>query len=190
MTITVEQIGRRYYLVGNSFPYRDQLRDAGCHWDAGRKAWWTGKREDADDVAARCNKAEEKFKQSPAARAEREEKRRGDGDSTVVAGRAEYKGRKYYIVGRIERGRTQWDDRVHAVTSGDGNKCLLTFRDGSTTFWAAARECQVTKRYSKPQSIGDLAHFAERLKAGDVPVCRNCGSPSCDGARGGHCEED
>lgn len=30
--ITVNKIGRRYYLVGNSFPYRDQFRAAGAHW--------------------------------------------------------------------------------------------------------------------------------------------------------------
>lgn len=28
------------------------------------------------------------------------------------------------------------------------------------------------------------------LKAGRIDTCSFCGSPSCDGARGGHCEED
>ena len=47
-TITVERVGRRSYLRGDTLPVRGLLREAGCHWDADARAWWIG-----DDATAR-----------------------------------------------------------------------------------------------------------------------------------------
>lgn len=42
-TIKVEKQGRRFYITGDTYPLRTQLRTAGCKWDPTKKAWWTGK---------------------------------------------------------------------------------------------------------------------------------------------------
>jgi len=38
--IEVKKEGRRYYLLGNTFPYKDDLRGFGANWDPQRRAWW------------------------------------------------------------------------------------------------------------------------------------------------------
>lgn len=194
MSITIETVGRRHYITGNTYPMKDQIRAAGCHWDGERRAWWTAKR----DVADRFAGAE-----APAAEATNQ----SGGDNTVVAGSATYQDKTYYIVGRVVRGRTRWDDRVDMVTAKDGARVLLAYRDGSRTFWAptgfdptattihprdiGGEDCaRIVRRYSKPQTIGGLRRFAADLKAGKIATCRHCGSPSCEGAHGGPCEED
>lgn len=50
-TIQIETVGRRHYIVGNTYPIKDRLRTAGCKWDSERKAWWTGKAETAQQFA-------------------------------------------------------------------------------------------------------------------------------------------
>lgn len=67
---------------------------------------------------------------------------------------------------------------------------LLLFADGSKQFWADRTAVSVEKTYSKPQTIAGLRRFAADLRDGKIRTCAMCGSPSCDGARGGHCEED
>jgi hypothetical protein len=52
--ISIEKQGRRYYLVGNTYPVKDSLRDAGAHWDRDRGAWWTSKSDVAEQFAARA----------------------------------------------------------------------------------------------------------------------------------------
>jgi hypothetical protein len=151
MTISVQVEGRRAYIVGNTYPVRDAIRAAGAHWDGERKAWWTGKKEEAEQLIARLN-------QSAAAQS----KTPRDGLNSVVAGRAEYKGKTYYIAGRVNRG----DDSVSAVTTQDGAKILLYFRDGSSQFWAARAEVSIVKHYDRPQTIRDLKEYAERAKQG------------------------
>jgi len=37
--------------MGDTYPIRSQLRDAGCSWDRDRKAWWTGKAALAAELA-------------------------------------------------------------------------------------------------------------------------------------------
>src|SRR5690606_3647419 len=90
------------------------------------------------------------------------------GRDQVVAGTATYKGRTYYVAGKIDRGRTHWDDSVDAVTTRDGSKYLLCFRDGSKSFWAARAEVQLLKVYRKPQTIGRPLDFAEEATAAGV----------------------
>jgi hypothetical protein len=42
----------KHYITGNTFPVKDQLRQLGCRWDAGRKAWYTEDAEIAAKAAA------------------------------------------------------------------------------------------------------------------------------------------
>lgn len=54
--ITMETVGKRVYLNGNTFPVKDALKRAGCHWDGDRRAWWigVGKREAVLDIIGRA----------------------------------------------------------------------------------------------------------------------------------------
>lgn len=52
-TITIQTEGRRHYLVGDTYPIKSAIRAAGCKWDADKGAWWTGKRETAEALAAK-----------------------------------------------------------------------------------------------------------------------------------------
>lgn len=50
--ITVERVGRRSYLRGDTLSVRGYLRSQGCHWDADAKAWWIGSDTEAQRIAA------------------------------------------------------------------------------------------------------------------------------------------
>ena len=159
MTITIDQQGRRFYLRGNTFPIKDRLRTAGCKWDADAKCWYTGKRELAEQLAGQPEQSAPQVEEVSA-----QTDQKGPGDEAIVAARATYKGHTYYVAGRVDRGRTHWDDRVSAVATRDGAKLLLYSRDGKLQFWAARDLVSVTKSYDKPQTIGKLRRFAEKAK--------------------------
>src|SRR5690606_13952379 len=53
-SVTIEKQGRRYYLVGNTYPVKDALKNAGAHWDRDRGAWWTSKADVAERFAAQA----------------------------------------------------------------------------------------------------------------------------------------
>lgn len=197
MTITTQTEGRRTYIMGDTYPIRDTLRAGGAPWDADRKAWWLGDRDRAAALAAKIGPATEPTN-APA---------EAPCTNATVAGRAVYKGKTYYIAGRVVRGRTHWDDRVAAVTTRDGAKIMLYSRDGKCKFWAPLPQygavvkvgaapdpsaAQITKTYDKPQTIGSLRRFAAEARDGfpGRTTCYMCGSPSCDGAGGGLCEHD
>lgn len=184
MSITLQTEGRRVYAIGNTFALKDAIRAAGGHWDDGRKAWWVGVANRTvleRAVATLASPSEQPSREAPGAEA-------------LVAGKATYKGKTYYLAGRIERGRTHRDDRVAPIHSGDGRKVLLYSLDGSIKFWAPLQQysdrvkvadinadpncAQTQKLYSKPQTIGALAEFSARNKREakdtgiDCPVCR------------------
>lgn len=163
---TVAQEGRRFYLQGLPFEAKDRAKALGCKFDWDRKCWWTGKRAVAEQVAGSVNatSSDSEPKSSPSS-----SDRPAPGRDQIVAGKAQYKGKTYYQAGRIVRGRTHWDDRVEEITTLDGAKLLLCFRDGSKSFWAARSECKTVKTYTKPQTIGRLLDFAAEAKqAGGV----------------------
>jgi len=159
--ITVERVGRRSYLTGNTYPVKDAIRNAGGHWDAERKAWWLGDDVKARSIAQQSAGAATTSSNSSGAEAP---KREAPGLEATVAGRAEYKGKTFYVAGRVIRGRTHWDDQVGEVTSRDGSSVLLYFRDGSSSFWAKTADVRVVKSYRKPTTIKSLRDFAERAK--------------------------
>lgn len=184
--IAVQSEGRRHYLTGDTYSVKDRLRGAGCKWDPERRAWWTGKQETAEQLVAQLQSG---------AQATPPDDDQPQPQKQYVAGKATYKGRTYYIAGRVNRGRTHYDDQVDAVTSRDGSKMLLLFRDGSSQFWADRCSVEVLKSYDRPQTIVGLQRYAEQIRAngGAHPnACPNCGSTSCSTAYGrpGLCDED
>jgi hypothetical protein len=165
MSIQLQIEGRRTYIIGNTYAFRDQIRAIGAHWDAGRKAWWTAKRAEAEALVAALVSTPvvaDTAASTPASKAPR------DGADSMVAGRVEYKGKTYYLAGRIARGRTHWDDRVEPVVTQDGSKALLIFRDASSQFWAPREATSMVKRYDKPQTINGLKRFADQQKKAEA----------------------
>lgn len=154
--IIVQTEGRRFYLIGNTYPIRRELRSAGAKWDAGRKAWWTSKHEVVDKfVGAAPQNAAQKSDL--------------DGLYTKVTGRAKYKGHSYYLLWSGETKR--------------GQAAKLCFRDGSKSFWADLSAVQIIKCYEQPRSIKSLQEYAEVHKhvehTGDYPnghryLCDEC----------------
>ena len=49
--LTVERVGRRSYIRGDTMAVRGVLKAGGAHWDPDAKAWWVGKHEDAVKLA-------------------------------------------------------------------------------------------------------------------------------------------
>ncbi len=154
MTVTITRIGRRSYIQA---PYaaKDILRNAGCHWDAAQKSWWTGSQAEAERLAAKIAARE------PSS-AEDEKAMMLARDCEHIIGRAQYQGHAYYLVGEGVR--------------ADGSAWMrLLFRDGSRTFFAAAGEAQVT-RYQSTRTLTDLREYAAAKAAaqsgdGRSPLC-------------------
>ncbi len=163
MGLAIEIEGTRAYITGDSYAYRTQLKSAGCHWDGDRKQWWIG-------VAKRANVEAIVTGPAPESAPQREQ-REAPGEDAAVAGRATYKGKTYYVAGRIERGRTRYDDHVRPVETRDGAKVLLYFRDGSSSFWAARSEVQVVRSYQRPTTIARLRAYAEEAKSHGTDEC-------------------
>lgn len=148
--IQIEQVGRRFYLVGNTFAIKDQIKAAGGHWDGDKRAWWVSKAEKALEIVGHPSAA-------PAASGEAQKPAPGgltDGDK--VEGKATYKGKPYILV---------WEGRTSR-----GQAAKLAFSDGSKVFWANAGEYQITKRYevreyrgrSEPMTFGRLKALREK----------------------------
>lgn len=134
MTIQLQSEGRRHYLVGNTYPIKDQLRAAGAKWDAGRKAWWIGKLDVAQKLAGSGSEASSDSRSSDYLTRE-----------SRIAGKATYRGKPYILV---------WEG-----TTSRGRACKLAFSDGSKVFWADASEVQVTKRYEDREYGGRVEHM-------------------------------
>ena len=173
MAISTETSGRRTYFIGDTYAVREQLRAAGAHWDGDRRAWWVGSAAKAADLVASFSAVPAEAT-GPEALSE---------DERAIIGRGTYKGRGYYVLGRIvSRGRTRYDrDEIAPVKTRDGSRVKLASRDGSLVFWAATDEVSVEKRYERLTSIRSLREYAEKARAngGYVPVLGRdyCGHP-------------
>jgi hypothetical protein len=53
--ITVERVGGRSYLRGDTGGVGDILREAGCRWDDEARAWWVRSHYAALQIADRAN---------------------------------------------------------------------------------------------------------------------------------------
>lgn len=134
-SITIETDGRRAYIVGETYPHRSAIKDAGGHWDGERKAWWLGSRAKAEELVAHLCGSAATTKQPPNSDEPAGECLR---DDDRVVGRAEYKGRSYLLV---------WEGQTKR-----GMAAKLAYADGSRVFWAGLGEIRVTKRYREPNS--------------------------------------
>lgn len=197
MNVTQQIEGRRVYLLGNTFPIKDALKNAGAHWDGDRRAWWIGTEKQAaiSNILGGAPQAEAKTSGNGGSKGEALK------DSDRLLGKAEYKGRTYLLVweGETKRGRA----------------AKLAFLDGSSTFWASHGEYNVTKYFKvrefrgreEYQTWGRYRSFIEdAAKARKEGVaqcgkcngfhrdgdntCYMCGCTKCEGAHGGLCEED
>lgn len=138
MSITLQTEGRRTYITGNTYPVRDRLRALGAHWDGERKAWWTAKRDAAEQLVGQLNA-------QPAADQPKTERQESSGQpyEGEVRGQVEYRGRQYYV---------RWAGR----TSRGTDACRLVTRDGKVDCWADAAECRWTKRYEQRGAYGKV----------------------------------
>ncbi|WP_394847383.1 hypothetical protein LZC95_07950 [Pendulispora brunnea] len=175
--ITIEKVGRRYYLVGDTYPIRSQISAAGGHFDrerGERGQWWVSK----EDVARRFASAGVQAANG-AAQAQSERPAERLNDDSKVLGRARYKGKEYLLV---------WEGDTKR-----GPAAKLAFSDGSKVFWADASAVQVTKRYQsrewrgreQPMTFGRLAQLredyaAQRKAAADSDLRGERGEYSAD----------
>ena len=163
--LSIRSEGQRHYVVGDTYPVKDLLRAAGLKWDAQEKAWYSGRREVANAaLAAAAGANGSAANVAVGGNGAAKQDHPAPGIAAVVAGRATYKGRTYYVAGRERRGRTRYDDSVVQVESRDGSRVLLYFRDGSSQFWADRGAVEIAKAYRKPQTIGSLREFVEQAK--------------------------
>ena len=165
-TITVEKQGRRYYLRGDTYAVRNQLRDAGCRFDGAARAWWTGKRDVAERFAGNAGDG------GVSDRGVSDRGSEGLSPESRIVGRARYKSREYILV---------WEGQTRR-----GPACKLAFTDGSKVFWADAAEVEVTKRYQSREYRGRVDHMTfgklQRLRE-DYAAAKREGNE--DGIRNG-----
>jgi hypothetical protein len=125
----LKQVGQRIYLIGNTYPVRNLIRESGGKWDPVEKLWYVGLqvRERAEQIAAMIDA-------QPVTQQEHPE---FDRKRTPIKGRAKYKGKGGYLV--------LWE----GMTRRGSEAVKLAFRDGSKTFWADAAQVTITKRYGR-----------------------------------------
>ncbi|MDD3446792.1 MAG: hypothetical protein PHS60_15400 [Zavarzinia sp.] len=169
--INIETEGRRVYVTGDTYQIRESIRQCGGHWDSGRKAWWVGLTKKAEIEAAIQNHAGQS--NQSAAPACGKQGREAPGVDAKIAGRAEYKGKSYYLAGRV----VDHTD-VAPVTTRDGAKVLLYARDGSFQFWATLSEVNVTKSYRGATTIRKVQDYAQAAMSGKAGTCAECGRTS------------
>lgn len=163
--MSIESVGSRLYVTGNTYSIKDRLKSIGCHWDADRKQWWIGKAKQAE-LAAIVSTAAAQATASGYVKPTAEEL-----STLPCSGKAEYKGRTYYVIGHSER----------------TGKLHLTTLDCSIEFWATIADCRIVKRYESRQdyrsgrevhqTVGSIRRFIEQsrrdeatIKSGQIPA--------------------
>lgn len=53
--ITITREGRRTWITGDTWAFKNEIKAAKAHWDTGRKAWWIGDHAVAEDLATKIN---------------------------------------------------------------------------------------------------------------------------------------
>jgi hypothetical protein len=156
VSLGTEVVGKRVYVTGNSYPVKDRLKAAGCHWDGDRRQWWIGLGKEAAIAAivGGLNGTEVK-----------------EDSSRAVYGKVRYKDRSYYVIG---------------TSSREALRLRLTVLDGSLDFWVDESLCQWEKRYqareyrgrTEHQTLGGIRRFIERAKQAErdgEERCAECG---------------
>lgn len=153
MSVTINEVGARLYLVGNTYPIKDAIKAAGGHWDSDRKQWWIGKAKRAE-----IEETISKMAGTTSTAGNGERPKETADDKTPVRGKVAYKGRTYYLI----------------AESRDGNSYKVCTLDGQIVFWARRDSgAQVVKRYfprefygrQEYQTLGGIRRFIEGRKA-------------------------
>jgi hypothetical protein len=168
--MSIETVGSRLYVTGNTYSIKDRLKAIGCHWDAERKQWWIGKAKQAE-LSAIVSGVAAQATASGYVKPTAEEL-----SDKPCTGKAEYKGKTYYVIGYSER----------------TGKLHLTTLDCSIDFWASINDVNIVKRYEareergrygrstgqyRYQTVGGIRRFIEQskqdqqvIKSGEIPA--------------------
>lgn len=112
-------------------------------------------------------------------------------DAQPIGAQATYQGRPVYAVARTrwERGGLHGRQTVASlVTTRDGAKTLVILAGGTRTAWVPTADLRIERTYQTAWTFAGLRRRREREEAGEG--CPTCGRLSCEGSRGGLCEED
>lgn len=155
--ITTEKVGTRVYVTGNTFSVKDQLKDAGCHWDGERKQWWIGAVK-----AESISKIVSEIATAPPVKE--------DLSTLRLQGQVIYKSRKYYVIGgNADRCRlTVLDASIDFWADRSDCEFVKTYQP---------REVYGRTVYTTLQSIRSYISQMKRVESGEVEGCAECGRP-------------
>ena len=155
MTIQTEKVGTRIYVAGNTYAVKDQLKQAGCHWDGDRKQWWIGAAK-----AAAIASLVSGISAAPAAPENL--------DDCRVYAKVDYKGRQYYVIGEsTDRCRlTVLDGSIDFWS--DKSACDLIKEYQPREVWDGRRYSGKTvTRYT---TLGGIRNFVAAAKQADKEI--------------------
>lgn len=176
--LTTEKVGKRIYVIGDTYPIKDKLKNEGAHWDNDRKAWWIG----AGKESAIQHIINPPVGSTPVAPVEK------NLDDLRVVGKANYKGRTYYALwyGYSEKYNgfrahlSSLDNKIDfwcdASPNGQGDDSLMAV----IVKTYASREYRGRTEYT---TLGSLKRFIEGQKSSEskgLEACAECGKRSGD----------
>jgi hypothetical protein len=112
-------------------------------------------------------------------------------DDQPIGAKATYQGRTVYVVARVHSTYSwfrQHMDVVGFVETKDRTKTLVVLAGGRRAEWVPTDALTIVRGYNTAWTFAGMRRVREREENGEG--CSYCGKLSCDGARGGHCEED
>jgi hypothetical protein len=174
MTVSTDRTKTRVYVTGDTYPIKDRLKQAGCHWDSERSQWWIGvaKAGLIQQLVKEANAPSQDSTPTPTSANRPKE----DLDGARVHAKVEYKGRTYYQVAETK----------------DGSRLRLVTLDGKVDFWADRSACKTIRTYPPREvrqgysryyrteytTIGSIRRFVEQQKdpATRRGECTECGA--------------
>lgn len=143
--LRIERIERRYYIRGaneETYPLRTEFKSRGFKWDKEQKAWWVSRQK--SDVALQFIADFQGSSGQEQGGEQTEEGKQANTaipDSTVIKGKAKYKGRTYLLL-------------YHGPTRKGTLASKLSSMDGTMSFWADFTEVQIVKEYPEREYRG------------------------------------
>lgn len=129
MPVKIETRNNRIYLVGDTYPIKDKLKQAGCRFDKDAKQWYG-----TTDLRTELTRiiAESASKNASGQSGDYVEPTPEELGRKRILAKVEYKGRNYYAVAKSRTG-----------------KYLLTPITCQFSFWALESVCSVVKEYQQ-----------------------------------------